>query len=341
MSRYHVFDGIPCAKQLLASQNVSYSWHKVASSSHQPQSTPFPLTLPPSTLAAANQRISMLYENVIFHDFNQDETDELSQYNAAPDDEELQPEGQTTVITWPATTQGDGNDRTRSVGDITFLRPSASVSRIRSQLLTQETQDTASYVYSDASSIGNFPGFHFSLHSLTSLATLTAQAHAARGRQAAKASRKVTLLVAILEMDGPDYIRIKRGPDAGKEVALVKMILGDESGGICKLSAWREVAEDWAGVNFDVPTPRTKKGDIVLLENVLITWEPEQNDNAGVVPISGSASPHLKSKLEICYRALPSVSEDARLRPDLRLGDAVVRKVASVVGWFEGVAGLS
>lgn len=79
--------------------------------------------------------------------------------------------------------------------------------------------------------------------------------------------------------------------------------------------------------------------------DVLASWEPEATAGgtaAASIPISLSASPQLKSKLEICYRALPAAPQDARLRPDLRLGmsDAAVRKVASVVRWFEGVAGL-
>jgi len=39
---------------------------------------------------------------------------------------------------------------------------------------------------------------------------------------------------------------------------------------------------------------------------------------------------------------MPYTHEDNRLRPDLRLGgsDASVRKVAAVVRWFEGMAGL-
>ena len=54
------------------------------------------------------------------------------------------------------------------------------------------------------------------------------------------------------------------------------------------------------------------------------------------------ASPCLKSRLDICYRTMPYAHEDQRLWPDLRLGasDATVRKVAEVVKWFEGVAGL-
>ncbi len=80
---------------------------------------------------------------------------------------------------------------------------------------------------------------------------------------------------------------------------------------------------------------------IVFLD-ILVSWDPELSKNAAAVPISCSASPQLKSRLEVCYRAMPSVPQDARLRPDLRLGlsDAVVRRVASVVRWFEGMAGL-
>lgn len=55
-----------------------------------------------------------------------------------------------------------------------------------------------------------------------------------------------------------------------------------------------------------------------------------------------TASPHLKSTLEICYRTMPNSPEDAHFRPDLRLGfsDSAVRKVAAVVAWFEATAGL-
>lgn len=50
----------------------------------------------------------------------------------------------------------------------------------------------------------------------------------------------------------------------------------------------------------------------------------------------------------ICYRTMPRAPDadigvnDERFRPDLRLGysDAAVRKVAAIVKWFEGMAGL-
>ncbi|KAI0358741.1 hypothetical protein OH77DRAFT_1518706 [Trametes cingulata] len=217
------------------------------------------------------------------------------------------------------------------------------MSRFRSLRETQETQETESYNESNASSIAQFPAFHFSLHNIVSLDELIGHAQAAQARKLPKTSHKVCVLTAVLEVDGPESIRIKKGPDAGREVSLLKLILGDESGGICKLTAWREIAEDWGGVNPEVSAPSVKKGDIVLLENVLISWEPEQDGTTATIPISLSASPQLKSRMEICFRTLPTVPQDARLRPDLRLGlsDAAVRKVASVVRWFEGVAGLS
>lgn len=47
-------------------------------------------------------------------------------------------------------------------------------------------------------------------------------------------------------------------------------------------------------------------------------------------------------RAQLCYRTLPSTRTDARLRPDLRLGqsDAAVRRVGGLVKWFEGVSGI-
>ena len=54
-----------------------------------------------------------------------------------------------------------------------------------------------------------------------------------------------------------------------------------------------------------------------------------------------TASPNLQSRLQICFRALPTVArQDAGLRPDLRMGavDARIRRVGKVVQWFLEVA---
>lgn len=150
---------------------------------------------------------------------------------------------------------------------ISFFHPSASVSRARTQL--DETQETNSYDYSDASSINRFPNFHFNLHQLTPLSRLSAIVAADRDQ-----SRKVTLLVAVLEVDGPDAIRIKKGIDAGKEVSLLKLIIGDEEGAVSKLTAWRDVADAWGGNYPDPSAPGVKRGDVILLQSQSILASP-------------------------------------------------------------------
>ncbi|EKM54792.1 uncharacterized protein PHACADRAFT_258891 [Phanerochaete carnosa HHB-10118-sp] len=240
----------------------------------------------------------------------------------------------------------------QSMRETTFLRPSQSL--VRSM---QETQDTTSFGYSqltgDASdaSVVRFPAFHFSLHSLSSLAALE---HSPSGTGPQRVSypfpsgkRKVNLLVAVLELEGPDTIRIKKGTDAGKEVSILRVIVGDQDGGICRLAAWREVAEQWGGAYADSGDPSLKKGDIVYFQNILVSKEVSSSaaaDTRITSSISLTASPALNSSMSICYRTMPWGDDPAgeKLRPDLRLGysDAAVRKVASVVQWFQSTAGL-
>ncbi|TFY56678.1 hypothetical protein EVJ58_g7489 [Rhodofomes roseus] len=200
------------------------------------------------------------------------------------------------------------------------------MSRVRSMLETQETQGSGSYEYSDASSVGRFPSFHFSIHTLTGLSQLAAYAQAEMQRAGAagrKGSRKVSLLVAVLEVEGPDTIRIKKGPETGKEVYLLKLILGDEDGCVCKLTAWRETAETWGGADPAVTASSVKRGDIVLLEDVLAAWGGgESNTNTdtekgpgNAAPVTLTASANVKSRLEICYRTMPLMQGDTRFRP--------------------------
>ena len=74
----------------------------------------------------------------------------------------------------------------------------------------------------------------------------------------------MNVLLAVIEVEGPDTIRVKKGREAGKEIAIFKMILGDEEGTACKLTAWREVAEEWGGSG---ETVAAKRGDIVHIES--------------------------------------------------------------------------
>jgi hypothetical protein len=72
-------------------------------------------------------------------------------------------------------------------------------------------------------------------------------------------------LVAALEVEGPDSITVKKGADAGKQISLLKMILGDEYGNVCKLTAWRDIADEWGGY---ATSPGVKRGDICLIESM-------------------------------------------------------------------------
>ena len=186
---------------------------------------------------------------------------------------------QTTLITWPPTAIDDARDvqsredlqAKANVTGPSFLLDKSSAgplednSTASSQLETQldsllDTQDSFSSQsfrnYSDASSIARFPTFHFNLHTLTSLSPLSETKF--------RGSIKVNVLLVVLEMEGPDTIRIKKGPEAGKEISILKMILGDEEGIACKLTAWREVAEEWGGSG---KTVAAKRGDIVHIES--------------------------------------------------------------------------
>lgn len=123
-----------------------------------------------------------------------------------------------------------------------------------------ETQETQSFNYSDTSSISRFPTFHFNIHTISTLDQLTGSGVGPgyfRGK-------KHNFLLAIVEVDGPETITLKKGPDAGKQIGLLKLILGDEAGNACKLTAWRDVAEEWGGVGKAVGC---KRGDVVYIES--------------------------------------------------------------------------
>ncbi|KAF9447845.1 hypothetical protein P691DRAFT_760419 [Macrolepiota fuliginosa MF-IS2] len=323
MSTYRVFLGAPPLRDL-DNDPTEYRWENVSSQSEKTrEQLPTPPDFPGlEALDNASRRISLVYQNVIFNEDAEDGSFEDGE------DSKLIPAGadQTTAITWPPTAEDQAKRQSRSrrsMNELSFLNTTTR-SFIGSQPETQETQETQSMNYSDASSIARFPTFHFSMHALASLTLLV--------KQKCTGAMRISILVAILEVEGPDTVKIKQGREAGKQVAVLKMILGDEGGTICKLTAWREVAERWGGQHTAVAV---KRGDIVLIENVIATFDIKSSPNI-------IASPFQKSSLTICYRTMPYTKEDSRLRPDLRLGrsDVAVRKVAAVVAWFQDLAGL-
>jgi len=104
---------------------------------------------------------------------------------------------------------------------------------------------------SDAS-IVRLPTFGIPMNRLASLRQMMQP----RPLREMSGSAKVSVLAGILDIDGPAHVQIKKGVDAGLEVALLKILMGDEDGGICRLTAWRELAEEWAWV--------LSRGDVVL-----------------------------------------------------------------------------
>ncbi|KIP04141.1 hypothetical protein PHLGIDRAFT_76458 [Phlebiopsis gigantea 11061_1 CR5-6] len=355
MPRYRVFLKAPSLSDLKASgEGTDFRWQTVELSRPQDAIPSDETQLSFGNFEAASRRISRFYENIIFKDIHEDGEEKYDAQLSS--DEAGDPPGNTqeytAYITWMPTTAGDRTRLSQSgfVGkrDGTFLR--GFDSRIAE---TQETQETASYseagVGASDTSIARFPENHFSLHSLSSLTVLE------RGMPAAARANKVNLLVAIMEVEGPDTIHIKKGPDSGKEVSILKIIVGDEHGGVCRLTAWREVAEQWGGSYANTPAPSLKRGDVVYLQSVFLPMllyilvskdvpAPAAANTAATSSISLTASPAMSSAMSICYRTMPvgDKAVDSKLRPDLRLGfsDAAVRKVAAVVRWFQGVAGL-
>lgn len=253
MVRFRVFLGAPSAADMATDPN-GYVWQ-----THQEPSPMGSLRVPfpPATLDAASRRISLLYKNVIFTDSQEPEQND-------DDDDSADGSGlcltglrgsanrimQTTFVTWPPTPAAN------TTGAPSFLRPSGSL--LQGTYQTEETG--TSFGYSDASSITRFPNFQFSLHKLTPLSSLCAAAKSGRG------SRKVNMLLAALEVQGPDSVRAKKGSDAGQQVSILKLILGDDQGSVCKMTAWRDTADAWAGLG---PSPGLKRGDILYFESTL------------------------------------------------------------------------
>jgi len=138
-------------------------------------------------------------------------------------------------------------------GSISGARSSSSLQHhLETQQEAHLSTTTTSYVYSDTSSIARFPNFQFSLGTLSVLAS---------------AQGKTCLLLAVLEVDGPDEVTVRRGPDAGRVVSVLRLIVGDEASTIRKLTAWREVAERWGGAMQDAVGIRS--GDVVYFESTL------------------------------------------------------------------------
>jgi hypothetical protein len=162
---------------------------------------------------------------------------------------------QTKSYAWD-TTKGN-HTYFSDTGAETFLR--AEPSRLRAVVGTQfGTQGTSFLTSTDASSSSFFalhPDFHFNLHSVTPLSALCDN-NSVLG--------KVSVLLCVLEVDGLDTVSIRKGVHTGQTISILKLILGDDDGYVCKLTAWGDVAETWGG---SIQALGIKRGDVVCFES--------------------------------------------------------------------------
>ena len=269
MFHHRVFLGAPSKEFLLSnnSERATFQWRTISppSTTASRSGNGDSLFIQPDAYEAASIRISNFYQNTIFHDELEDHhgtSFPSSQSQLCTND--LNTVGETTVYTWPPTL-AQGNRDADSRADATmpsFLLHDSGALEAEPDRGGEETQHSSpsisqSLSYSRSNldlshSIAHFPSFHFNPNRLSSLSLL------------GEGARKVNLLLAVLEVDGPDVIKIKNGRDAGKEVAILKLIVGDEEGRVGKLTAWREIAEMWGGSLEG--TTAVKRGDVILLE---------------------------------------------------------------------------
>ena len=115
-----------------------------------------------------------------------------------------------------------------------------------------------SYDKSSTSSVLLLPPLVINPHILSTLSDLPAKMPAG--------PLKINILVAILEIEGPNRVTVTKGIDKGKEVSVLKMLVSDESSSICKLTAWRDVADAWGREHASQVT-RPRRGDTVYVES--------------------------------------------------------------------------
>lgn len=163
-----------------------------------------------------------------------------------PDSIRTQAEGDTTI-----TSTDNQDDSALSLKDI--LTNSSSEHKISSE----EPTSLSISVENSETSV-RLPTLRIPVHLLSSLTDLLggAKSHPSR-------AIKVSIVAALLDLEGPEFILVKKGADAGRRVGLLKLVLGDEDGHIATLSVWRELAEEWAN--------QIRKGDILLLQSKLNT----------------------------------------------------------------------
>jgi hypothetical protein len=139
---------------------------------------------------------------------------------------------------------------------LSALPPPASSPPHATQSEDHSIDDGSSYdttrISSDTS-IQRLPTFRIPMHQLSTLKSLV------RG---SAGNGKASLLVGLLDVEGPDEVRVRKGPDAGKQISLLKLVLGSPDSTVCKLTVWRELADVWGS--------SLRRGDVVLLQGQVL-----------------------------------------------------------------------
>lgn len=131
----------------------------------------------------------------------------------------------------------------------------------KSKYATFDESMEHSYDRSSSSSVVVFPSLVINLHALSTLSDLSAKKSAT--------AQKFSILVAILEIDGPSSVTIRKGAGRGSEVSVLKLVVSDDSASIFKLTAWRDVADNWGGNPNTSASQytRPRRGDTVYIES--------------------------------------------------------------------------
>ena len=124
---------------------------------------------------------------------------------------------------------------------------------------TQETNFESTFI-SGRSSILLYPLFSFNVHNVLQLSSVVQ-----RARGVAPESIKASVLVAIVELEGPDTVTTKKAHLEGSKISRLRLTVGDDDDSIVSLTAWRETAERWGNTTDEVGL---KRGDVVFLESL-------------------------------------------------------------------------
>ncbi|KZT58683.1 hypothetical protein CALCODRAFT_231439 [Calocera cornea HHB12733] len=331
-----------------------YAWHRIPLPSPSNPTQPFPddtsgsadplvLPLPHESYAAGHVRLSQLtdlYRGAIFGS-PPDAVDEAGELFGEGEEEGESVElildsrsgdgtskdtvdASRALSGWLPTPRSVDPDPDRSVFSAPAAQPHESLLSTRSFLtsssLAESSRSDASFA---SASIARLPSYHLNPHTITPLSSLPSLAAARH------TPPRVTILAGVLEVTGPDSVKLKKGREAGREVGVLRLVVGDQ-GRVLGVTAWRECARWGEGEGA------VRRGDVVLLSNLTV-----QRATAGS-PIALTASPFQHSALTVCYRTLPLDAADRRLRPDLRLAgaDRGMEMVRQVVVWVEGMAGI-